>query len=535
MHASAKPRETDPASDGDVATPVLARPPPATAPSRPAPARVARPGPVPASSAPAPASDSASPPPATPPPVAAPPAAATGDGRRQASRGASVLGLQARALMHERPDAAGRAVVDQLAQSLGCERVSLGLLVSGRLLVAAVSGAGDLRRRQAGLQPLAAAMNESIDQRSPVIHPMATSTVVALAHGDLARVNGGFSIYTIPVTSRELPIGAMLFERRGGFDAASLQGARDAAMFVAPVLALQHRADGQRNRLAGWLGFGEAPPRGRLAPSARRAIALGSALVLTLAAFVPVPHRVIASARVEGAQQHLLVASADGFIGSVAVRPGETVTAGQVLARLDDRELLLERDKWAAEAAYVDKQYREALSLDDAPAIVTGRAKLEQAQSQVALATRQLDRANLRSPVDGVLIAGDLSQSIGTPVRRGQELMTVASADHFRVVAEVDEQDIAHLRAGQPVQVLFGALPGAALPLAVTRIAPVASQAEGRNVFEVEAEPEAAGGPALRPGMRGVARIEVGEAAVGAIWWERLSNAVRRLSWRLLG
>jgi multidrug efflux pump subunit AcrA (membrane-fusion protein) len=93
---------------------------------------------------------------------------------------------------------------------------------------------------------------------------------------------------------------------------------------------------------------------------------------------------------------------------------------------------------------------------------------------------------------------------------------------------------VAALRVGQPAQVLFGALPGAAVPLNVTRIAPVAAQVDGRNVFEVEGSP-AAGSDGLRPGMRGVARIEVGERALAVIWWERAAAALRRLSWRLLG
>jgi multidrug efflux pump subunit AcrA (membrane-fusion protein) len=112
--------------------------------------------------------------------------------------------------------------------------------------------------------------------------------------------------------------------------------------------------------------------------------------------------------------------------------------------------------------------------------------------------------------------------------------MTVASASAFRIVAEVDEQDVAWLREGQRAQVLFGALPGEAVPLDVTRIAPVAAQVDGRNVFEVEATP--AGGQAgLRPGMRGVVRIDVGERPLALDWWERATATLRRLSWRLLG
>jgi multidrug efflux pump subunit AcrA (membrane-fusion protein) len=102
-------------------------------------------------------------------------------------------------------------------------------------------------------------------------------------------------------------------------------------------------------------------------------------------------------------------------------------------------------------------------------------------------------------------------------------------------VAEVEEQSIGALREGQAAHAIFAALPRSEpLKFAVSRIAPVATQADGRNVFEVEGTP-ASPPEALRPGMRGVARIEVGEQALGAIWWERAQHAWRRLVWQLSG
>jgi hypothetical protein len=35
--------------------------------------------------------------------------------------------------------------------------------------------------------------------------------------------------------------------------------------------------------------------------------------------------------------------------------------------------------------------------------------------------------------------------------------------------------------------------------------------------------------------MRGVARIEIGQSTLGAIWLQRARQAWRRLSWQLLG
>jgi Barrel-sandwich domain of CusB or HlyD membrane-fusion/GAF domain len=454
------------------------------------------------------------------------------------SRSAAVLAVQAHALAQSSFDAAAAAVVNQLAQMLPCERVSLGLYIGGRLRIAAISGAADVREKHNAVGRIAAAMAEALDQRLAIVHPLPSSAspAITLAHQDLAQSNGHAAIYTVPVATRHELLGALLFERRGGFDTQALEAAKDAAMFAGPLLALKQRADDRvGHRVAQALRPAAKRPFGGANVSVVWALVGAGVVGIAGLALVPSTQRIVAPARVEGAVQQVIAAPVDGFVGAVQVRPGESVKAGQVLMNLDTRELALERDKWAAEMAQLDKQYREALSKDEAAPIMIARAKLEQAQSQHELAVQQLERSTLRAPMDGVVQSGDFTQSLGMPLKRGQELMTIAADRGWRVVADVEEQEIAPLRVGQNAQVLFAAVAGAEpLTFAVTRIAPVATQADGRNVFEVEGVPQAAGAN-LRPGMRGVARIDVGDSTLGKIWFERAQHAWRRMAWQLFG
>jgi biotin carboxyl carrier protein len=475
------------------------------------------------------------------PPKAAASASAGGEARERTSRGGIVLALQARALRHERFAHAASAVVSELALLLGCERVSIGFHSQSKIRVAAMSGPSDVRMRQNLVRAVAAAMEECLDQRSTVIHPLprGSSAAVALAHAELAVANGQLAICTVPIIGRSRTLGAIVFERREGFDVRALELAKDAALFVGPILELKHRLDAP---VSGRIAEAVAPRGRRLAgttwlTSGRLAGAVAAAAAAVVLAW-PTTYRVVATARVEGAVQRVMAAPSDGFLREVHVRPGDAVRSGQLLAALDDRELALERDKWSAEIAQLDKQYREALSRDDAAQIVIARSKLEQSQAQLDLALKQLERSQLKAPIDGVVIAGDLSQAIGTPVKRGQELMTLAPDRRFRVVAEVDEQDVAAMREGQRANVMFAALTERPLPFVVTRISPVATTIDARNVFEVEGrvdDREAAGHGTLRHGLRGVARIDIDERSQGLIWWQRLADWARRLAWRLLG
>lgn len=459
---------------------------------------------------------------------ATPPAAASG-----------ALPLLALALKHAELVAAANAVLTELATRLGCDRVSLGLCRGGadqRLELVAVSSGAQHQDRQNAVRALLAAMQEAIDQASEVQAPAGDDAPpqARLAAMALHRAGDGLCILTLPIFCDEVAAGALVFERRARMADADRQLARDAASFVGPLLALKFHTSGSlRQRMWGaWRGGPNTAHHGPMT-TWKLALCLGS-LVIALAAFWPAHYRVLAPARIEGSVQRVIAAPADGFLRAAGVRPGETVKAGQVLAALDDREATLEFEKWAAEAAQLEKQYRDALAREDAAAIVIGRSKLEQAQAQVALARGQLDRTRLLAPFDGVLISGDLSASIGMPVRRGQELMTMAPPQAWRLVAEVEEHDIGELRVGHAGHALFAALADDPVPFTVTRIAPMAQTLGGRNVFEVEGrfESQAAG---FKPGLRGVARVDIDERRLGLIWLQRVQHGARRVLWQLLG
>ena len=443
--------------------------------------------------------------------------------------------MQARALSHGDFKTAAASVVNDLAALLQCERVSLGLCSGRQVKVQAVSGGQDLRAEQSAVQALTQAMEEAVDQRTVIVLPPTPEapSAVTLLHASLSQLGGGLSICTVPVVQGDRVTAVILFERAAPFDAPALQTAQDAATFLGPVLVLAQRAEASMHeRLKTQISA-----RGKLAPWHVGVSA--AALLLAVLAVWPTTHRVVAPARAEGAVQRVIAAPADGFVRTVSVRPGEAVKADDVLVQLEDQDLKLEREKWQSEIAQLDKQHREAMSKDDAAQIVVAGSKLEQARSQLALAQVQLSRSALKAPFDGVLISGDLSQSIGMPVKRGQELMTVATDRTFRIVAEVDEQDIGALQVGQTAQVLFATL-SEPVRFTVSRISPVANAAEGRNVFEVEGRRSESTttemkADSLRPGLRGVAKIDIEASHLGVVWWHRASTWLRALLWRISG
>ena len=462
--------------------------------------------------------------------------------KRRSSRSAralrigGVLQILARSLSHRRFRNAATDVVNQLAKSLACERVSLGMCGLRSLHVCAISNTVDISRRQLAVKSIESAMLEALEMRGPIVYPMPGNAAESSSfmHAALARAGNGTAVYTIPLIVRGQVTGALTFERNAGFDAAFFESAKDIACFVGPVLTTQYRAD---RPLAGpMLTVKERRARRNSRPDfSGREIAMLSALALMLIIAVwPIDLTVSSPARVQGAGQRVLAAPVDGFIQSVGGRPGDEVTAGQLLLTLDDADLTQAVEKWRVESAQLDREYRDALSQDDAAEIVVARARFTQAKVQLEQARRELARSKLTAPISGVLVSGDLQDSIGMPVKRGQELLTIAPPNAYRIVAEVDERDIGFIRSGQSAQVVFAAFSEQQIPVLLKRISPVARTVDGRNVFEVDGEISDSQAP-LYHGLTGVARIDVAHRSVASVLWLRISQRLRQLYWRVVG
>ena len=87
-------------------------------------------------------------------------------------------------------------------------------------------------------------------------------------------------------------------------------------------------------------------------------------------------------------------------------------------------------------------------------------------------------RTRLIAPFDAVVVRGDLSQSLGSPVQRGDVLFEVAPLDGYRIILEIDERNISDTSIGQRGHLTLSALPRQPLPLIVERLTPVATAEE---------------------------------------------------------
>jgi RND family efflux transporter MFP subunit len=445
----------------------------------------------------------------------------------------TVLETVALCLEQERFPAAATAVATALATRLACNRVSIGFLQGRRMQVRALSHTARFVGKNNLLRAIGAAMEEAADQDTLLVYPADESAVqITRAHAELATQHGNASICSIPLVDNRRLVGALTLERPAGrpFDRTTIELCRQLAVLIGPALELKRRDDRSLLAKAGET-FRRLPVR--LLGSGHTGMKLAALVFVAAGCFLAIAdgtYRVTADAALEGRIQRAVVAPVDGFIATAGIRAGDTVRQGQVLGELDDRDLLLEQRKWRGEKTQYRREHRNALAEHDrAQAAILG-ARIEQADARLELVGEQLARMQIVAPFDGVVVSGDLSQSLGAPVERGEVLFTVAPLDDYRLVLQVDERDIAAVAVGQTGSLRLSGIPGDALPMRIDTITPVSEAGEGSNTFRVEARLQDARAH-LRPGMQGIGKIDIGERKLLWIWTHRLIDWLRLWIW----
>lgn len=457
------------------------------------------------------------------------------DGQTESlARSGRVLDLAVRVGEHAGTEPMLLQLANELAATQVGLRVAVGLVRGRRVRLRALSTAAWFDEKSDFTRGLENAMDEALDQGRVVqvcppgaVDPGPPSGTIAIAHRALP--DAPYAL-TVPMLLRGRRLGAVTLLSQQPIAATTQAFVEASANLLAPELDLRRELDrwwaGRTARLA-------AQAWQRLRDPRRPAFLLGllgGVVLLALLALMEVPFRVAGKAVVEGEVQRALVAPFDGFVAQASVRAGHRVRKGDELARLDDRDLQLERRKWLSEREQAERKYRDALARHDRANVRILEAQYAEANAQFGLAEERIARARLLAPFDGVVISGDLSQMLGSPVEKGKVLFEVAPLDTWRVVVKVPEVDVRYLTVGQEGVIRLAGMPEHPLPFRVRNLG-VAVAEEGENLFRVEAQLEATP-PEVRPGMEGVGKVSIGERRLLWVWTRGLLEWLSLKLWQ---
>lgn len=443
-----------------------------------------------------------------------------------------------------RMDAAARALTTELAEALGADRASLGMNRRRGMRVIAVSHSGGGPKRHALERGLSRVMDEASDQRAILVWPATPDDPnVTLAHEDHARQEGVQAILTVPLHVEDrlrgpITCGALVIERSKGpaFTEADLALADGLADLLAPSVWEKwqtNRSLPTRAVQSVWRAL-----QSLFGPDylALKLVLLVIAGILGAAAVTPAAYEVTADVQLEGEVQRAVAVPFDGFLATAPARPGDRVRKGDVLASLDDRDLVLERLKVSAEARETALQYEKALADKDLANLRIIRAQIAAAEAKIRTIDERLARVVLRAPFDGLVISGDHSQQLASAVNRGDLLYEVVPSDAYRVSLAVPEDQLGDLKTGQTGSLRLLALPDETFSFTLDRITPIAHAGEGKTVFRVEARLQP-GTPTerLRPGLQGVGHVSIDTRTLLYTWTRSFVTWVRQSVWRWVG
>jgi RND family efflux transporter MFP subunit len=225
------------------------------------------------------------------------------------------------------------------------------------------------------------------------------------------------------------------------------------------------------------------------------------------------------------AQRKAAIASkATGRLEWLGVAEGSRVKAGEVIARLDNRDVAAQADTAranvaAARAALEQAQAEErdaiaqlarnqnllakgfvsAATVDSAKAradrataaVANARATITAAEASARNAQVAVDYTLIRAPFDGVILSksanvGDMVTPFSSAADSKGAVVTMADMSTLEVEADVSESSLAKVRVGQPVEVSLDALPDTRLRGRISRMVPTVDRAKATVMTKVK-------------------------------------------------
>jgi RND family efflux transporter MFP subunit len=224
------------------------------------------------------------------------------------------------------------------------------------------------------------------------------------------------------------------------------------------------------------------------------------------------------------AQRKAAVASkTTGRMEWLGVEEGSKVVAGQIIARLENKDLeavvrqaeaaLLNskaiREQARAELVDAEKSLRrqkellasgiisqaeydiaEARFKRAAAATASAEAGIATASAALQGAEVNLDYSQIRAPFDAVVLTknadvGDIITPLGAAANAKAAVVTIADLSSLQVEADVSESNLAQIKQGQPCEIILDALPGSRFRGVVHAIVPTADRSKASVMVKV--------------------------------------------------
>lgn len=426
-------------------------------------------------------------------------------------------------------------LVNGIAAQFGLVQAAFGWVHGGSQRAVAVSHLERFERKTENIRLIDEALNEAAAEETALCHPPAEGLGAGgPALAALCETLGYAQVCVLPQRDKQGNVQSVLL--------LALEAQQPRVPQVGPLLLamemlqpwladLQSRDRWWGARLASWA---QAHLERLLGPGntwIKAGAAVFSVFVLWTI-FGTWNYKVEATVQITTDATRMVSAQFDGRVEEVNATAGDMVKQGAVLAVLDTRDLrqqevetLAERKRYEAEAA----RHRAD---DNLAEMEIALARMAQAEARLMRLQDYIRNARSVAPFDGVVVEGERKDLQGMPVKKGDHLFRVAQVQGLYALLHVPEREVRDIHAGAKGELSLLSRPDLRIPFELKTVIPVA-QVKGQdgNQFMLTATLLTPPEPWWRPGMTGVAKIEVGERNVFWVMTHRVVDTLRMKLW----
>lgn len=213
------------------------------------------------------------------------------------------------------------------------------------------------------------------------------------------------------------------------------------------------------------------------------------------------------STTLEAEGEALVVAKVSGVVRKIFVEEGDSVRAGQILAKLDDEQYRLEFNQATAVLEKISSEFgrneslykNKIISLD---AYEKTKSDYHTQKAACDLAQLKLDYTEIGAPIKGIVSLRHIK--VGNMVKLDQPTFKITDFDPLLAVLHIPEREMSKLQVGFPAMIAADALGNIEFQGKILRISPVVDAGTGTFKVTVEVNDRSR---KLKPGMFARVRI----------------------------
>ncbi len=435
-----------------------------------------------------------------------------------------------------------QVVVNAPQRIMTYDRAAVALESKGKLQLKAVSGMSEIVTGDPHVRRLAEVLEFAAQYDKPLHVTMEHGMVKA----DREETNqkflkyfqetGSRAWYSVPMVDDQGKLGVLSFEcsdpeflNEVHFEFINVMGAQ-------ATVALRNASLYEEVPLIGVLEPILQKKRQFMAMDKRRRatnIALAIAVALFLV-FVPLPMRVSGEATVSPQSSATIQAEVPGVVDKVYVKEGDHVAKGTILADLHDWDYRTELAAAQARREAALAAMNRALASNDGTEAGIQQVQAEYWTAETNRASERLERARLRSPIDGVVATPHIETLAGTKLDAGDTLGNVVNTSHATVDVAIDQSDVPLLEPGEKAVVKLDSFPLHRYVGRVEIVSPTSKAQDDKRVYFARVNITNPQG-IIRPGMSGLSKVSIGWRPAGYVLFRGIGIWIWGKLWAWLG